>query len=118
MRRFSTTTSLLLASTLALGFAPVWGFVATSLIEWVLPSHAGQTSFFVQQDGTPLLQHLDAVNHSIFYTDLRGQPVEVNSEDPTLPWAQLQMRGGEYRSEMTWRERVRKFSDNRSRPTD
>jgi hypothetical protein len=118
MRRFSTTTALLLTLVLALGFAPVWGFVAGSLIDWVLPSHAGQASFMVQQDGTPLMQHMDAVNHSLFYTDLRGQPVEVNSEDLALPWADLQMPDAEDRSETIWRGRILRFSDKRSRPTN
>jgi hypothetical protein len=117
MRRFSLATSLLLAAVLALGFAPLWGFVASTLVEWALPSKPRSSSFMIRPDGTPLLMQMDPANHSYVLTDMNGQPVDDNVSDASLPWVNLASLGSEHRSEHTWRQRIREFSDLRSRPT-
>ena len=117
MRRFSLATSLLLATVLALGFAPLWGFVASTLIEWGLPSHPRNSSFMIREDGTPLLMQRDPANNSFFLTDMKGQPVDDSVGDASLPWINLAPPGSEFRLELTWRQRIREFSDLRSRPT-
>jgi hypothetical protein len=117
MRRFSLTTSLLLATILAVGFAPIWGFVVSSLLQFVLPASPRAQSIVVRQDGTPLLSHWDVAGESVFYTDLQGKPVEVDAAEPWLNWINLGLRSAEPPSVLSWRQRVRKFSDQRSRPT-
>ncbi len=117
MRRFSLATSILLVTILAMGFAPIWAMLASSLAAWVLPSSPPVPSMIVRQDGTPLLMHRDVASQSTLYSDLRGQPVDVNTEDPWLPWIELKPLSAEQPEDVSWNQRIRKFNDARSRPT-
>lgn len=121
-RKNSLLRQLLLAATLAIGFATLWGvlviWLGTSIHEaWSGRSRHPRETLVVTKDGTLLIQSMSLDNlRLVTYRDLNGREHDDAEDKDQLPAVTLSGERGtgvSFLSQPGWQQRIKIFRDER-----